>query len=79
MKKAFIIIGVILCIVAYPFRSMLIEGVTATIGPIEDVREGGCDFSDFAIATIPFDKNGYTFYDYALWCGGYERWETIRA
>ena len=44
MKKAFIIIGVILCIVAYPFRSMLVEVMTATKAPVEDVREGDVIF-----------------------------------
>ena len=44
MKKAFIIISVILCIVAYPFRSILVEVMTATKAPVEDVREGDVIF-----------------------------------
>lgn len=33
MKKTFIIIGVLVCIVAFPFRSMLIEALTVTTAP----------------------------------------------
>ena len=44
MKKAFIIIGVLVCIVVLPFRSMLMEALTATTVPITDVKEGDVIF-----------------------------------
>ena len=58
MKKAFIIIGVILCVVAYPFRSMLVEVVTATKAPIEDVREGDVIFQTSLSQQSPLIKMG---------------------
>ena len=58
MKKIFIILGLILCVVAYPFRSMLIEGVTATKGPIEDVREGDVIFQTSLSQQSPLIKMG---------------------
>ena len=44
MKKAFIILALILCVVGYPFRMILVEAMTATTAPIEDVREGDVIF-----------------------------------
>ena len=58
MKKAFIIIGVILCVVAYPFRSMLVEVVTATKAPVEDVREGDVIFQTSLSQQSPLIKMG---------------------
>lgn len=58
MKKAFIIIGVILCIVAYPFRSMLVEVMTATKAPVEDVREGDVIFQTSLSQQSPLIKMG---------------------
>ena len=58
MKKAFIIIGVILCVVGYPFRSMLVEVVTATKDPIEDVREGDVIFQTSLSQQSPLIKMG---------------------
>ena len=58
MKKIFIILGLILCVVGYPFRSMLIEGVTATKGPIEDVREGDVIFQTSLSQQSPLIKMG---------------------
>lgn len=58
MKKAFIIIGVILCIVAYPFRSMLVEMVTATKAPVEDVQEGDVIFQTSLSQQSPLIKMG---------------------
>ena len=58
MKKAFIIIGVILCVVAYPFRSMLVEVMTATKTPIEDVREGDVIFQTSLSQQSPLIKMG---------------------
>ena len=58
MKKIFIILGLILCVVGYPFLSMLIEGVTATIGPIEDVREGDVIFQTSLSQQSPLIKMG---------------------
>ena len=58
MKKIFIILGLILCFVGYPFRSMLIEGVTATKGPIEDVREGDVIFQTSLSQQSPLIKMG---------------------
>ena len=58
MKKIFIILGLILCVVGYPFLSILIEGVTATIGPIEDVREGDVIFQTSLSQQSPLIKMG---------------------
>lgn len=58
MKKAFIIIGVILCVVAYSFRSMLVEVVTATKAPVEDVREGDVIFQTSLSQQSPLIKMG---------------------
>jgi hypothetical protein len=58
MKKAFIIIGVMLCVVGYPFRSMLVEVVTATKAPIEDVREGDVIFQTSLSQQSPLIKMG---------------------
>ena len=58
MKKIFIILGLILCIVAYPFRSMLVEVVTATKAPIEDVREGDVIFQTSLSQQSPLIKMG---------------------
>lgn len=58
MKKIFIILGLILCVVGYPFRSMFIEGVTATKGPIEDVREGDVIFQTSLSQQSPLIKMG---------------------
>ena len=58
MKKIFIILGLILCVVGYPFRSMLIEGVTATKGPTEDVREGDVIFQTSLSQQSPLIKMG---------------------
>ena len=44
MKKAIIVIGILACIVALPFRSMLMEAITASTAPIKDVREGDVIF-----------------------------------
>ena len=58
MKKAFIIISVILCVVAYPFRSMLVEVMTATKAPVEDVREGDVIFQTSLSQQSPLIKMG---------------------
>jgi hypothetical protein len=58
MKKAFIIIGVMLCVVGYPFRSMLVEVVTATKAPIENVREGDVIFQTSLSQQSPLIKMG---------------------
>jgi hypothetical protein len=58
MKKIFIILGLILCVVAYPFRSMLVEVVTATKAPIEDVREGDVIFQTSLSQQSPLIKMG---------------------
>jgi hypothetical protein len=58
MKKAFVIIGLILCVVAYPFRSMLVEVMTATKDPIEDVREGDVIFQTSLSQQSPLIKMG---------------------
>ena len=47
-----------MCFVGYPFRSMLIEGVTATKGPIEDVREGDVIFQTSLSQQSPLIKMG---------------------
>lgn len=58
MKKAFVIIGLILCVVGYPFRSMLVEVVTATKEPVEDVREGDVIFQTSLSQQSPLIKMG---------------------
>lgn len=58
MKKIFIILGLILCVVAYPFHSMLIEVVTATKAPVEDVREGDVIFQTSLTQQSPLIKMG---------------------
>ena len=58
MKKAFVIIGLILCVVGYPFRSMLVEVVTATKNPVEDVREGDVIFQTSLSQQSPLIKMG---------------------
>ena len=58
MKKAFVIIGLILCVVGYPFRSMLVEVVTTTKDPIEDVREGDVIFQTSLSQQSPLIKMG---------------------
>lgn len=58
MKKIFIILGLILCVVAYPFRSMLVEVVTATKAPVEDVREGDVIFQTSLSQQSPLIKMG---------------------
>ena len=58
MKKAFVIIGLILCVVGYPFRSMLVEVVTATKNPVEDVREGDVIFQTSLSQQSPLIKIG---------------------
>ena len=44
MKRALIILGAIVVIVAIPFRSMLAETITAQTEPITDVKEGDVIF-----------------------------------
>lgn len=44
MKKTFIIIGVLVCIVVLPFRSMLMEALTARTERIEVAKEGDVIF-----------------------------------
>ena len=58
MKKVAIIIIVMLCVVGYPFRSMLVEVVTATKAPIEDVREGDVIFQTSLSQQSPLIKMG---------------------
>mgnify|MGYP003531344240 FL=1 len=58
MKKTFVIIGLILCVVGYPFRLMLVEVVTATKAPIEDVREGDVIFQTSLSQQSPLIKMG---------------------
>ena len=58
MKKVAIIIIVMLCVVGYPFRSMLVEVVTATKDPIEDVREGDVIFQTSLSQQSPLIKMG---------------------
>ncbi len=53
-----IFLGLILCVVAYPFHSMLIEVVTATKAPVEDVREGDVIFQTSLTQQSPLIKMG---------------------
>ena len=47
-----------LCVMGYPFRSMLVEVVTATKAPIEDVREGDVIFQTSLSQQSPLIKMG---------------------
>ena len=47
-----------LCVMGYPFRSMLVEVVTATKSPIEDVREGDVIFQTSLSQQSPLIKMG---------------------
>ena len=47
-----------LCVMGYPFRSMLVEVVTATKDPIEDVREGDVIFQTSLSQQSPLIKMG---------------------
>lgn len=58
MKKAFVIIGLILCVVGYPFRSMLVEVMTARKAQVEDVREGDVIFQTSLSQQSPLIKMG---------------------
>lgn len=58
MKKTFIIIGVLVCIVAFPFRSMLMEALTVNTAPIENVREGDVIFQTSQSKQSPLIKIG---------------------
>ena len=58
MKKVFIILAIILCVVGYPFRMILVEAVTATSAPIEDVREGDVIFQTSLSQQSPLIKKG---------------------
>lgn len=58
MKKVAIIIIVMLCVVGYPFRSMLVEVITATKASIEDVREGDVIFQTSLSQQSPLIKMG---------------------
>lgn len=47
-----------LCVMGYPFRLMLVEVVTATKAPIEDVREGDVIFQTSLSQQSPLIKMG---------------------
>ena len=47
-----------LCVMGYPFRSMLVEVVTATKAPLEDVREGDVIFQTSLSQQSPLIKMG---------------------
>ena len=57
MKRKLIIIFC-LCVVGYPFCSMVVEMVTATKAPIEDVREGDVIFQTSLSQQSPLIKIG---------------------
>ena len=58
MKRFWLSLTVILCVVAYLFHSMLIEVVTATKAPVEDVREGDVIFQTSLTQQSPLIKIG---------------------
>ena len=58
MKKVFLTIGILAIIVALPFRSMLMESLTATTKPVMDVREGDVIFQTSLSAQSPLIKMG---------------------
>ena len=44
MKRTLIVIGILICIIIYPFRSIVIETLSATDAPIKEVKEGDVIF-----------------------------------
>lgn len=44
MKKILIVVGIFACIVVFLFRGVLMEAMTASKGPVKDVREGDVIF-----------------------------------
>ena len=53
-----IVIGLLVCMVMLPFRSMLVEAITATSAPVEDVREGDVIFQTSLSSQSPMIKMG---------------------
>lgn len=58
MKKTLVIIGIFVCIVALPFCGMLMEAITASKSPVEDVREGDVIFQTSLSQQSPLIKIG---------------------
>ena len=56
--KKILFVGLVLCVVGYPFRSMVVEMVTATKGPIGEVREGDVIFQTSLSQQSPLIKIG---------------------
>ena len=56
--KKILFVGLVLCVVGYPFRSMVVEMVTATKGPIGEVREGDVIFQTSLSQQSPLIKKG---------------------
>ena len=56
--KKILFVGLVLCVVGYPFRSMVVEMVTMTKGPIGEVREGDVIFQTSLSQQSPLIKMG---------------------
>lgn len=57
MKKVFIAMALLVLLLALPFRSMIVEAVTASTETIEDVREGDVIFQTFQSQQSPLIKS----------------------
>ena len=58
MKKVFISMALLVLLLALPFRSMIVEAVTASTETIEDVREGDVIFQTSQSQQSPLIKIG---------------------
>ena len=58
MKKVFIAMALLVLLLALPFRSMIVEAVTASTETIEDVREGDVIFQTSQSQQSPLIKIG---------------------
>lgn len=58
MKKVFIAMALLVLLLALPFRSMIVEVVTASTETIEDVREGDVIFQTSQSQQSPLIKIG---------------------
>lgn len=56
MKKAFAIIGILLCFIALPFSPMLVELMSATTKATKNVREGDVIFQTSSSEQSPLIK-----------------------
>lgn len=58
MKRTLIVIGIFICIITYPFRSIIIETLSSTDAPIKEVKEGDVIFQTSLSQQSPLIKIG---------------------